>query len=259
MDLAAQWETRRSYFRARGIRLFIAYLQSFSNTYGPLERLAAALEELKPLPDIAGLSIGTRPDCVDWEKLALIADVCAKEGWRERWIEFGVQSSNNATLVRIRRGHDRACAERAIAAASAAGIPVCVHLMAGLPGEGREDFLASVRWASQQAIQGIKFHCVYVCRDTALAASYMRGEYAPLTQEEYVASMAEALPLLRPDIVVHRITGDPKDSELLAPAWAATKGRGTADRLQAELVRRNARQGGNAGIEPFHCENVALL
>jgi radical SAM protein (TIGR01212 family) len=244
MELAAQWETRRLPIRARGIRLFIAYLQSFSNTYGPIGRLAAVLEELRTLPDIAGLSVGTRPDCVDREKLALIADVCAAQDWRERWIEFGAQSSNNATLVRIRRGHDRACAEKAIAAAHAAGLSVCVHLMAGLPGEGKDDFLASVRWASGQAIQGVKFHCVYVCRDTALAESYVRGEYEPLTQDEYVEIMADALPLLRPDIVVHRITGDPGGGELLAPDWAGANGRGTAGKLLAELVRRDARQGG---------------
>jgi radical SAM protein (TIGR01212 family) len=249
LDIATQWEIRRSRFRAGGIQLFIAYLQSFSNTYGPVGRLGAVLDELKKLPDILGLSIGTRPDCVDQEKLTLIADVCVSEGWRERWIEFGVQSSNNSTLTRIRRGHDRACAEKAIAAASAAGLAVCIHLMAGLPGEGKEDFLASVRWASQQAIQGIKFHCLYVCRDTVLAETYGQGGYVPLTQEEYVESMAEALPLLRPDIVIHRITGDPEDSELLAPAWVAANGRGTADKLLAELIRRDARQGGK-GIPP---------
>lgn len=242
LDFAAQWQMRHAHFLGKGIRLFIAYLQSFSNTYGPLEKLAATLDGLKDLPDLAGIAVGTRPDCVDEKKLSLIAAACVERGWRERWLELGVQSSNEATLTRINRGHGIARAEEAIAMADAAGLHVCIHLIAGLPGEGTDEFLESVRWASSQPIKGIKFHCLYVCEGSALADVFRRGEYAPLTQEEYVNAMADALPYLRPDIVVQRVAGDPAPGELLAPEWAGRGGE-TPNLLRAELARRETWQG----------------
>lgn len=242
LDFAAQWRTRHPHFLAKGIRLFVAYLQSFSNTYGPIEKLAATLAGLRDLPGLVGIAVGTRPDCVDAAKLALIAAECEAQGWRERWLELGVQSSNAATLARINRGHDPARAEEAIALAAGAGLDVCIHLMAGLPGEGAAEFLESVRWASRQPVKGVKFHCLYVCRGASLAEDFARGGYVPLMQEEYVGLMAEALPLLRPDIVVQRIAGDPAPGELLAPEWAA-RSRETANKILAELVRRDAWQG----------------
>lgn len=242
LDIAGQWQKRCEKPRARGTNLFLAYLQSFSNTYGPIERLASVLEVLAPLPDMVGVSVGTRPDCVDDDKLALISDVCAMQNWSERWIEFGVQSSNNATLERIRRGHDRGCAEKAIAGAARAGLSVCIHLIAGLPGESAADFMQSVRWASSQSIHGIKLHCLYVCKGSSLAADFCNGGYTPWTEEQYVAAVADALPFLRPDIVVQRLTGDPSPGELLAPDWCA-QSRNTLNRLSAELVRRDTWQG----------------
>jgi radical SAM protein (TIGR01212 family) len=238
LNLIGQWAAWRRHFQDKGVRLFLAYLQSFSNTYGPIERLRNVLAELAPLPDIIGLSVGTRPDCADEDKLRLIADLPHPE----KWIEFGVQSSNDATLARIRRGHDRACAERAVAMAARIGLKICVHLMAGLPGESGEAFLESVRWASEQPVAGIKFHCTYVCAGTALAEMHAQGAYAPLTQEAYVNLMAEALPLLRPDIIVHRTTGDPFSGEAIAPDWVL-RGRDTNNRILAELTRNNSWQG----------------
>ena len=241
LDMSGQWGAWREHFRAKGVRRFMAYLQSFSNTYGPIGRLRAVLDELAGFPDMLGLSVGTRPDCVDEEKLRLLSG----QPQTEKWIEYGVQSACDATLVRIRRGHSRACAEWAIDAAARAGIKVCVHLMAGLPGESKAEFLDSVRWASAQPIHGIKFHGTYVCAATDLADMFARGEYVPLSQAEYVDIMAEALPLLRPDVVVHRTTGDPFSGEMLAPDWAI-RSRDTNNRLLAELTRRNTWQGKSA-------------
>jgi radical SAM protein (TIGR01212 family) len=244
-DLAGQWEFWRARFRAKGARLFMAYLQSFSNTYGPIERLAAVLDVLAVLPDSVGLAVGTRPDCVDREKLELIA----AQPQPERWIEFGAQSGHDVSLRRIRRGHDRACVEEAVAAAAAAGLKVCVHLIAGLPGEGKGEFLDSVRWLCGQAVSGVKFHCLYVCKDTALADLYARGEFAPMSQGEYIDAMAEAIALLRPDILVQRIAGSPSLDELLAPEWAL-RSFDTGDRLAAELARRDSWQGKEATLRP---------
>lgn len=242
LSLAEQWQARRQPLLDRGVRKCIAYLQSFSNTYGPIERLDAALAALKPLPNMIGLAIGTRPDCVDEAKMKRIAEVCTAQGWPERWVEFGVQSSNDATLRRINRGHDRACAEKAVALAHAAGLHVCVHLIAGLPGEDGGDFTESARWTSSLPVNGVKFHGLYVCRGTALAASFQRGEYTPLTQEAYVGIVADALVVLRPDIVIQRITGDAGDAELLSPEWARHS-RDTANKIAMEMARRDSWQG----------------
>lgn len=240
LSLAGQWEARRGRLLARGIRRFIAYLQSFSNTYGPVAKLAGVLTELGSLPDIVGIAVGTRPDCVDEEKIALIAR--HTEAMGERWIEFGVQSANDATLARINRGHDIACAEKAVAMAHRAGLKVCAHLIAGLPGESGADFADSVRWVSRQPVAGVKFHGLYVCRNTALAEAYASGAYTPLTQDAYVAMLADALPLLRPDIVVQRMTGDAGSSELVVPDWAS-RSRETGNLILAEMTRRDVRQG----------------
>lgn len=243
--LAAQWQTRTAPLLAKGVRRFMAYLQSFSNTYGPVEKLAATLAALGNLPGITGLAVGTRPDCVDEEKLACIARFCNEHNWTERWIEFGVQSSNDATLARIGRGHTVAAAETAIAMAADAGLSVCAHLIAGLPGEGKADFLESMRWASRQRINGIKLHCLYVCEGSNLAETYANGGYSPLSEEEYVDMVASALPLLRQDIVIQRITGAPGKDELIAPAWAA-RSRETGHTIHTALQRRETWQGKDA-------------
>lgn len=242
LDIAAQWERRCARPRDSGLRLFIAYLQSFSNTYGPIEKLESVLEELRPLPGIMGVAVGTRPDCVDRPKLELVRRVGREQGWSECWMEYGVQSRNDATLARIRRGHGIACAEEAIRLTAGLGLKVCIHLIAGLPGEDENDFAESVRWASGLPVNGIKFHCLYVCRETPLAAMFERGEYMPWTLDRYVRAMIGALPLLRPDIVVQRITGQPAPGELLAPDWAA-RVLDVSNRIQTGLARLDSWQG----------------
>jgi len=220
MSVADQWAYWREHFRhSTKAELFVAYLQSFSNTYGSPEKLAAMLDTLRPLPDLAGLSVGTRPDCIDAEKAALLADMPC----RENWLELGVQTFNDATLRRINRGHDAACSVRAIETAASAGLMVCVHLMAGLPGESSDDFLDAVRRVNGLPVQGVKFHNTYVCKNTALAREFISGSFVPLSRDAYVELVVEGLCLLRPDIVVHRVVADPTEEELLAPEWPLTK------------------------------------
>lgn len=237
LSLAEQWDFWRAHFKASSrTRLFVAYLQSFSNTYGPASRLAAVLDLLRPLPEMAGMAIGTRPDCVDEEKAALLAGLPCDE----KWLELGVQTFCNATLARINRGHDAAASERAIAVASRAGLQVCAHLMAGLPGESPDMFLDSVRRLNELPVHGVKFHNVYVCRNSTLEHLYAAGEYTPLSREAYVDLVLEALCLLRPDIVVHRVVADTVPDDLVAPHWVLEKHdtmqaiqRGMRDRLAA--------------------------
>ena len=243
--LAEQWEYWRTRFaasdRLKHTHLFLGYLQAFTNTYGPARRLARLLDELAALPGLVGVCVGTRPDCVDEEKMALLA-ACP---WPELWLELGVQSRHDATLTRIRRGHDAAASERAIRLAAAYGVKVCAHLMAGLPGETDEDFLDTVRWMAGLPIDGVKLHGLYVCRNTPLEEEWKAGLYRPGSRDGYVELVARALTLLPSGVVIHRLTGDPAPGELTAPDWALQKGQ-TIRKLDALLDSRDWWQGKQA-------------
>lgn len=242
--LRAQWDRWRERYaampRMKGTRLFLGYVQSFTNTYGEASRLAAMLEELDALPGLAGACIGTRPDCLDEEKMRLMAAV----PWREFWLEIGVQTCSNATLARINRGHTIEDAERALDLAARFGVKTCVHLMAGLPGEDGEDFLHSVRWLSRQPVAGVKLHNLYIPEGTAVAALWRSGGLRALDQEEYAALAARALTLLPSSVVIHRLCADPAPGELVAPAWASQK-RQTLDAVDAVLSYNDWWQGRN--------------
>jgi radical SAM protein (TIGR01212 family) len=236
-DMLMQWEHWRAHYGAKA-RLFMAYFQSVTNTYGPVEELRALLALAETFPAIAGIAIGTRPDCVDDAKLDAIA-ACALP---EVWLELGLQSAHDATLLRIRRGHDVAASERAIRLAAERGIKVCGHLMAGLPGEGAADFLDSIRWAAALPLAGIKLHNVYVARGAALERDYFAGAYVPLGQREYVDLAADALTLLPARMVIQRLLSDPAPDELVAPDWVRLKSR-THEAIHARLATRKEWQG----------------
>lgn len=246
LSLGGQWEFwRERLARTRKAGRFLAYLQSFSNTHGPVERLAAVLEELAGLPGLAGICIGTRPDCLDPDKLALLA------GLDLPWVQLdlGLQSARDATLARVNRGHTAADFARAARDAAAAGIQVCAHLMAGLPGEGRAEFLESVEFVNGLPVAGVKLHNTLVLEHTALARAWRAGEYSPPSQEDYVAWVAEALARLRPEMAVHRVCADPAPGELLAPDWAGDK-TAVLRAVDHELERRDLWQGRDLGAPP---------
>lgn len=239
LTLEEQWTVWTGrYARTRNAGLFIAYLQSFSNTYGPIDKLRRVLGVLPTLPGIVGTAVGTRPDCVDNERLDLVAALPLPEVW----LELGLQSAHDATLARINRGHDAAASERAVRDATARGLRVCAHLMAGLPGESGDDFLATVDWVNRLPVHGVKFHGLYVCEHTTLARQWREGAYVPMTREAYADLIARALPRLRPEIVIQRLTGDPAGNELLAPDWAGDK-RATTARIHELLAQRDTWQG----------------
>lgn len=220
IDIGAQWKFwQEKYANTDNARDFLAYLQSFSNTYGPVAHLRRLLDAVARLPGNRGLSIGTRPDCVDEEKLDLLASCPLPEVW----LELGLQSAHDTTLKRVGRRHTHADAERAIHMAADRGLRVCGHLMAGLPGESVEDFLVSVRWAAALPLKGVKLHSLYVCRHSPLEYLWKKGDYIPLTRAAYVDALACALPLLPSSMVIHRLTGDPAPGELLAPLWTLRK------------------------------------
>lgn len=223
LSLAEQWDFWRAHFKATSrTDLFLAYVQSYSNTYGPASRLRALLDSIRDFPEMAGLAIGTRPDCINAEKVALLADMPGDEVW----LELGVQTFDDATLRSINRGHDAAASELAIGLAAHAGLKVCAHLMVGLPGEDGQAFFRSLRRLMELPVHGIKLHNVYVSPDTALARAYERGEYSPLTREAYIELAVTALKELaehRPDIIIHRVVADTVPDDLLAPDWVLDK------------------------------------
>lgn len=219
-NLAVQWRFwQAKYCATDNDRDFLAYFQSFSNTYGPLERLRHLLNAVERLPGNVGVSLASRPDCVS----ADVCDILAACPLPEVWLELGLQSAHESSLARVGRRHSRADAERAVALAASRNIKVCAHLMAGLPGESVEHFIASVQWAVSLPIAGVKLHSLYVCKGSDLAHGWARGEYTPLTQNAYVDALARALPHIPSHIVIHRLTGDPAPGELLAPEWTLHK------------------------------------
>lgn len=211
-QLAAKWKSDR----------VIPYFQAHSNTYGDLDRLRAAYFEAIAYPGTVGVSIATRADCLGDAVLALLAEVAEKT---RLTVELGLQSASDATAARINRGHDFA-AFRAGFAALRRAVPtaeICIHIINGLPGETREDMLATADAVALLHPNQIKIHALHVLRGTALAARYARGEYTPLPLEDYVAVTAAQLTRLPPDIVIARVTGDGDRDALLAPAWSLRK------------------------------------
>jgi hypothetical protein len=213
---------------------FIAYFQSFSNTYAPLARLEALYSEALAVPDVVGLSIGTRPDCVDAGVLDLLASLTHRH---HVWIEYGLQSAHDETLRRINRGHTVSCFRQAVAATQGRGIHICAHVILGLPGETAEQMMQTARLLSELGVDGVKIHLLYVIRGTVLETAYRRGEYPCLGQEEYVRLVCRFIERLPPGMVIHRLTGDPHPDELVAPAWALDRNRTLTliwNRLQQE-------------------------
>jgi radical SAM protein (TIGR01212 family) len=225
--------------RRYGAARFIAYFQSFSNTYAPIEKLRELYESALAWPQVAGLSIGTRPDCLPDEVLDLLAGYA-----RDRlvWLELGLQSAHDATLKRLNRGHDAACFAGAATRAAARGLEVVAHVILGLPGEGPREMAATARYLARLPVHGVKIHLLYVIQDSGLARLHGAGQYVCLTEDQYVTLVVDFIELLPPHFIIHRLTGDPHRDELVAPAWCLDKSR-VLQRIREEFARRGTRQG----------------
>jgi len=199
---------------------FLAYFQSFSNTYGPFAVLRKLYDEALAVDDVVGLCIGTRPDCAGEEVLDYLAGLSRTH---LIWMEYGLQSSNDATLLRINRGHKVSAFVDAVRRTRSRNLPICVHVILGLPGETRSEMLETARFLASQDIQAVKIHLLYVVRETVLARWHEAGRYQCLNPDEYASTVAEFLALLPPHVIVQRLTGDPHPEELVAPAWALEK------------------------------------
>lgn len=218
---------------------FLAYFQSFTNTYAPLDRLKAIYDEALSVQDIIGLSIGTRPDCVN-EPIAALLENYAKT--HLIWIEYGLQSANDHTLKIINRGHDFDCFKRAVELTKGRGIQICAHVILGLPGELPTDMLRTAKILADLGIDGVKIHLLYIVKGTKMEHLYRQGLYQCLTREEYAEIVCDFLEVLPPNMVIQRLTGDPHPEELVAPQWALEKSKNLTC-IQDILERRDSRQG----------------
>ena len=218
---------------------FIAYFQSFSNTYGPFDRLKILYEQALAIEDVVGLSIGTRPDCVNEQILELLQSYVKKH---LVWIEYGLQSANDSTLAFINRGHDVKCFKKAVAATKNRGIKICAHVILGLPNEKKTHVLETARAVSDMEIDGIKIHLLYVVRGTKLDRLYAAGEYRCLEQQQYADLVCDFLEHIPKNMVIQRLTGDPHPEELVAPLWALKKTENMA-LIKEILEKRDSWQG----------------
>jgi len=201
---------------------YIAYFQAFSNTYAPVPTLERLYDEALSFPEVAGLMIGTRPDCISRDILKLIKKY-NRDNF-ELWIELGIQSMNNASLAFLKRGHTVEKSIESINLISEYGISICVHVILGIPGETWEDMMETAEKISALPVNGIKIHHMHVIKDTVLEQIYNRENFKLMPLKEYVSTVCDFIERLRPDITIHRLMGDRKEDTLLYPKWSIHKG-----------------------------------
>ena len=220
---------------------FIVYFQSFSNTYAPLTRLKELYDEALAVEDVVGLSIGTRPDCVDEPILNLLQSYARSH---LVWIEYGLQSGNDQTLAFINRGHDLQCFQNTVKSTANRGIKICAHVILGLPHETRRDMLHTAQILADLEIDGVKLHLLYVAKGTRLHQLYEDGKFRCLGREEYVELVCDFLERIPSNVVIQRLTGDPHPAELVAPRWSLKQKKNeTLALINAALEKRDTWQG----------------
>lgn len=233
-------------------RRFLAYFQAYTNTYADVAELAALYDEALSEPDMAGLCIGTRPDCVPDTVLDLL--VSYQQRGYVTWLELGLQSAFDETLRRVNRGHGLREYEQTVTAARRFGIPVCTHLIIGLPGETEYHYHASLDTVLAMGTDGLKIHPLHVVKNTMLAAEWRRGEYKPLAVTDYIRIAADLIERTPSHIVYHRVTGTAAKDILLTPSWCSQKWN-ILNGIESELKRRGHRQGEFADM-PFTREKI---
>lgn len=227
------------YRRMRDAKKFLAYFQTFTNTYGPMEHLKSLYDEALAQDDIVGISVGTRPDCTPDEVLDLFEEYAQSQ---HVWLEYGLQSIHDKTLKTINRGHDAETYCDAVRRATGRNINICTHIIVGLPGETREDIMKTAEAVASLPVNGIKIHLLLALRGTRLGDMYEEGKIRMLTKEEYVATVCDILEILPPDMVIQRLTADGYRDIYLAPDWGRNK-LDVLNSIDRELKKRDSWQG----------------
>lgn len=221
---------------------FIAYFQAFTNTYGPIAYLEKVYRQALEAPEIIGISIATRPDCLGPQVCTLLSRLRREYPSKFIWVELGLQTIHEATATYIRRGYVLSCFEQAMKDLDAIQIPVIIHMILGLPGETPEMMLQTVRYINQWQPFGVKLQLLHVLKDTDLADHYHRGDIQVLTKDTYLDILIKCLEQLSPQIVIHRVTGDGPKELLLAPTFSLNK-RDVLNSLHKLMRTRNTYQG----------------
>jgi len=240
LDIAAQIEDGKEVMRRKyKAGTFLAYFQAYSNTYAPVDHLSRVFETALAVPEVVGLIVATRPDCLPDDVLDYLEVLSRKTNF---WLEIGLQSIHDKSLALINRRHDYACSVDAVKRALARNLRVCAHVILGLPGETRQEMLAMAGELNRLGVEGVKLHLLHVMRGTQLVAMYERGEVSVLGRDEYVGLVCDFLELLDPRILIHRLTGDGGHDNLIAPLWSLKKFE-VLNLIDAELERRGTCQG----------------
>ncbi len=221
--------------------LYLAYFQSYTNTYAPVADLKKLYDTALTDPEIVGLSIATRPDCISEKILDLLESYAAR---CHLWVEYGLQSAHNSTLQLINRGHNADTFARAVELTKRRGIYVCAHIILGLPGESRDMMLETIDFLNRCGVDGVKFHHLQVIKNTALFNQYQKGGVAVYEKaEDYIPILCDCLEKLDPQVVIHRLASQVVSEDLLvAPHWPEGAGQ-IANLVEEELKRRGTWQG----------------
>ncbi|MEN3029995.1 TIGR01212 family radical SAM protein [Chromobacterium amazonense] len=236
-ELSISQQLAREKAKTDRARLYLAYFQAYTSTYAEVETLRALYDEATSAADVAGLCVGTRPDCVPDAALDLLA--AYRDAGNEVWLELGLQTAHDRTQALIRRGHTLADYRDAVHRARALGLKVCAHLIVGLPGEGKDDARATLDTVLDIGVEGLKLHPLMIVRGSRMAAQYRRGEVSPMALDDYADLAACLIRHTPPEVVYHRIAATAQAPTLIAPDWCGPRWAA----LQA-IGQRLARDGG---------------
>lgn len=221
---------RRKYKAAK----FLAYFQAYTTTHTSLQLMQSMLDQACQVEDVVGTIVATRPDCLSDQVLDCLADCAVRTCF---WLEIGMQTSHDHSLRFLNRCHDHAVTIDAVRRAHERGLKVCLHLIVGIPGESRDDLMATVHEVNRLGVAGVKLHLLHVMKGTQLEKLYQRGELAILERDQYVGLVCDMLEALDPSITIHRLTGDGGHDNLVAPLWSLKKFE-VLNLIDAEMTRR---------------------
>lgn len=243
-DIPTQMEAakKRVAAKIKGEGKYIAYFQSFTNTYGDAGELEKLFRAAMEPEDIVALSIATRPDCLEEDIMGMLRRLA---GIKPVWVELGLQTVHPQSAAYIRRGYDLPVYDEAVRKLKDAGITVIVHQILGLPGETVEDMAATARYIGASGADGIKFHLLHVLRNTDLAEDFAAGKFEVLTMEQYIAALEACVRAIPKEMVIHRLTGDGAKRDLIAPLWSGDKKR-VLNAIHAAFARDDVEQGSTA-------------
>lgn len=221
LSISSQFQDRKEIMEKKWKEgQYIAYFQAYTNTYGPIDELKQKYEEALAQEGVVGLSIATRPDCIDDEVVDLLEEISKKT---YLWVELGLQTINDETGRNFNRGYDLSTFDESLRKLMERKIEVVVHTIFGLPGETKEDMLKTIDYVAHSGAQGIKFHLLHLMENTKMVEQYENGQLEFLSQEDYIDLTCKSIAIIPSNMVVHRLTGDAPRESLIGPMWSLKK------------------------------------